>query len=77
MDQFNSSIGLEIEHRRPGLWIIQCRLGGRTHLFTVELGQDRLTFAYYYRVVCGHRAEQFPDIAAAYEFCSLKARAAR
>jgi hypothetical protein len=66
MDQVrNNQLGFEVEHRRPGLWIVQCR----THLFTIELGQDRVTFAYHYRVVAGKRADHFSDITAAIDFC--------
>lgn len=67
MDTFDNQNGLKIEHRRPGLWIVQCC----ARFFSVELGQDRVTFESYYRVTSGKCVTHFPTIAAVIEFCTL------
>ena len=54
-----------IENRRPGLWIVAA--GGR--LFTVEIGLDRTTFEFFYRVSFGARNAQFGQVESAFDFC--------
>jgi len=71
LEAFMSDGHLEIEHRRPGLWIV----ASAARLFTVELGQDRVTFDFYYRVAWGSRTAYFPRVHAAIEFCKAYATA--
>lgn len=54
-----------IEKRRPGLWIVAA--GGR--FFTVEIGLDRTTFEFFYRVSWGSRDAQFAQVESAFDFC--------
>lgn len=72
-ESFMSHGHLEIEHRRPGLWIV----ASAALLFTVQLGQDRITFDFYYRVAWGSRSAYFKCVHAALEFCKAYAAASK
>jgi hypothetical protein len=76
MNQLENTSHFHVEHRRPGLWIVACRSGAaaRTHIFTIEIGQDRMTFEYSYRVSTnGSRDTHFPHVVAALDFCKAVA----
>jgi hypothetical protein len=63
---------LEIEHRRPGLWIVGYpRRGDRRHqdLFTIELGYDHEALAATYRIVSRARITHLSSMTDALEYC--------
>jgi hypothetical protein len=67
---------LDIEKRRPGLWIVGSRHAASAFLWTVEIGQDGLTFEYRYtvsRLSSRSRSRTFPTVNAAFDFCRTAA----
>jgi len=64
-----------VENRRPGLWIVAARASADApaQLFTIEIGQDRTTFEYGYRVSGAGRAD-FRHIHHAMDFCKTSIR---
>ena len=65
--QTKQVVDLKIENRRPGLWIIA---GGR-RLFTIELGLERATWDYVYRVYSRNRSAVLSTLKDALDYCRL------
>jgi hypothetical protein len=81
MRQDSNRVNLEIENRRPGLWIVAGRApgGGAARVYTVEIGREQATWEFTYRVtsVVGALSHLSRNLQDALELCRSLTETAR